>query len=191
MGESGEMNCFTQEQLKLYQAGLVEDCLWQEITDHLYTCEQCANVFLTLLSPEEIGQAEELLSLNFTGKVKTALCQENRQMDKSKARDTKLSSGKKRERSWGKRFNEKRQNLLFYYVGAAMVTLIFMSSGVFQKIVDVEPLVASAIPIERKGVMETDEFGFSLPGRALDKAALWIENFEIKVKGGLNVEEKK
>ncbi|MDD4145578.1 MAG: hypothetical protein PHS83_00470, partial [Clostridia bacterium] len=70
-------------------------------------------------------------------------------------------------------------------------TLIFMSSGVFQKIVDVAPLVASATQIERKGVVETDEFKFRMPERALDKAALWIENFEVKVKEGINNEEKK
>lgn len=178
VGESGEMNCFTQDELKLYKTGLVADNLRQKITDHLYACEQCSNAFLASLSQEEIEQAEELLSPNFTVKVETALRQENSNMHRQKS----LS---------GKRFNERIQNLLFYYVGAAVVTLIFMSSGVFQKIVDVAPLVASATQIERKGVVETDEFKFRMPERALDKAALWIENFEVKVKEGINNEEKK
>jgi hypothetical protein len=190
MGESGKMNCLTQEELKLYKAGLVEEKLWQEITEHLYRCEQCSEVFLTLLSSEEIRQAEDLLSSDFTMKVKTALREENCNLHKNKVIDMNLDAGKKKNYS-RKRCNEKRQSLLFYYVGAAVVTLIFMSGGVFQKVIDIPPLIASATEIERKGMAGIEDFRFNLPDRVLDKADFWIENLEVKVKGGFHNEEKK
>ncbi|MDD2432234.1 MAG: hypothetical protein PHX01_00770 [Clostridia bacterium] len=174
------MNCFTPEEIKLYKAGLVEETLWQEITEHLYHCEQCSEVFLTLFSAEEIRQAEDLLSSDFTAKVKTALQEGDLYLHQS--------ASKKRESSVRKRQQEKKQSLFFYYIGAAVVTLIFMSCGVFQKMIDVAPFVASAVEIEQEGVVEREEFRFNLPERTKD---FWLDSFVTKEKEGFFDEEKK
>lgn len=161
------MRHFQSEEIQQYKEGVVTADLKQEITAHLAVCEQCQEEFLALVSTAEVSRAAELLSSDFTDKVITRVTPSRGDV---KAKSRKYMSG-------------KRQSLLLYYVGAAVLTLIFVSNGLFQKIIDVTPSMMLLSAQEGHERMEMFEAGgretrFDLPQKAVEQAALWMESFE-------------
>jgi predicted anti-sigma-YlaC factor YlaD len=168
------MKHFEGNQLWEYREGLLNKEKENIVEEHLYTCEKCLNSFLCLISEEEISKAEGLLSLQFTDKVIWNIEKENRKRAKIKDELTK----------------EKWQSFITYYVGAAVMTLLFVSTGIFQSIVDTAPkIVTLTVRVQQEEFNRTPGLGLST--RAVDKAALWIERFETKDKGRFNSEQKK
>lgn len=185
------MKHFKQEEIRQYKEGLGEEKLRQQIETHLGCCEVCQEVFLTLVLPEEVRQAAELLSPNFTETMLTTLSDNNNNNNNKNNNIIAIrKSGEKAGRAQTI-FTEKRQSLFIYYVGAAVITLFFVSNGLFQRIVDVTPQMALLTETERTKRVERGEDGFSLSKEAVNKAALWIENFEAQEVRRINDEEKK
>jgi hypothetical protein len=182
------MKHFKQEEIRQYKEGLAEEKLRQQIETHLGCCEVCQEIFLTLVLPEEVRQAAELLSPNFTETMLTTLSDNNNNNNNNNIIGIR-KSGEKAGRAQTI-FTEKMQNLFIYYVGAAVITLFFVSNGLFQRIIDVTPQMA-LVETERTERVERGEDSFSLSQKAVDKAALWIKNFEAQEVRRINDEEKK
>lgn len=152
------MRHLQREELQQYKEGVVTADLQQEFTAHLAVCAQCQEEFLALVSTAEVSRAAELLSSEFTEKVIARVFPSRGNV---KTNNRQYMGG-------------KRQSLLLYYVGAAVLTLIFVSNGFFQKIIDVTPsmtLLGAREAHERMAI-------FDLPQKAVEQAALWMESFE-------------
>ena len=193
------MRHYQREELQRYKEGLSEgklnENIAQEIEAHLAGCVQCQEKFLALVSTAEVGRAAELLSPDFTDKVLAGVApfvqqrqdgqrrsrQYGRQQGSSQQRKSGQSRPQKSSSFLHKQSRERRQSLVLYYVGAAVITLVFVSNGLFQKIIDVTPQMALLSSMERMERFEVGEKerGFDFPRKAVDQAAQWIENFEM------------
>lgn len=83
-----------------------------EMHEHLLECEECLNIYVSLIENTEETHFNSPLSLDFTDRVMNTIHEENRKLQAIKKRKT---------------FN----NLIICYVSAACITLFFMSSGIF------------------------------------------------------------
>lgn len=193
------MRHYQREELQRYKEGLSEgklnENIAQEIEAHLAGCVQCQEKFLALVSTAEVGRAAGLLSPDFTDKVLAGVApmaqqrqsgqhssqQYGRQQGSPQQRKSGQSSPQKSSSFQRKQSREKWQSLVLYYVGAAVITLVFVSNGLFQKIIDVTPQMALLSSMERMERFEVGEKerGFDFPRKAVDQAAQWIENFEM------------
>lgn len=188
------MRHYQREELQQYKDGLsggnLNEILAQEIEAHLACCPQCQERFLALVSTVEVARAAELLSPDFTDKVLAGVAPMARQRQSGQRRSPQYSRQQgspqqplpqKRSSFQHTQSREKWQSLLLYYVGAAVITLVFVSNGLFQKIIDVTPQMALLSSMERMERFEVGEKerGFDFPRKAVDQAAQWIENFEM------------
>lgn len=142
-----------------YKNGLVTAGKAEKMSIHLSECDQCLEEFLALVDEQEISEAEISLDRGFTERVMKVVAAEKK---KEKAR-------KYADRA------EKNKNSIIYYVAAASITLIFVGSGLFQAFVQgfAEP---AALELSTKIIHDQRSYDFS--GKIVNKASLWIENFE-------------
>lgn len=168
------MEHIKRNELWQYKKGLLPEEKSIIVQEHLYTCDACLNSYLSLITEEEISKAEVLLSPEFTDKVIWNVEKENRKKTKIQSELAK----------------EKRKSFITYYVGAAVMTLLFVSTGIFQAFVDTAPkIVTLAERAQQEEYNRTP--GYDLSSKAVGKAALWIERFESKDKRRFNSEKEK
>jgi predicted anti-sigma-YlaC factor YlaD len=97
---------------RAYRDNLVDDNESEKMQNHLLGCDECMENYLTLMEAfEETAQHSPVLD-GFTERVMEIIYEENRY-----------------ERAF--RLKNARARLITYYVSAACVTLLLVSSGVF------------------------------------------------------------
>jgi len=146
--------------LQRYKNSLFDEEENTVIENHLYCCDICMDKYLSLVSSEEMDTAKSFLSPEFTERVVW-------NVEKEIRRKKEIKSNLKRER---------RKNIISYYVGAAIITLLFVNVGFFQSFVDSVPKIVALV--EQPLVENGRGFNLDFSKRAVDKAALWIEEFE-------------
>ncbi len=99
----------------LYKKDLLDTGIKEEMEDHLYGCDQCMEIFLSLIDQEEIKVAQSYGPKNFNKKV---------------LRKIKTSSFK---------------DFFIYYAAVASVAIILTASGSFGKIVGMVPQIDKTI----------------------------------------------
>lgn len=129
----------------------------EEMSLHLSKCDQCLEEFLLQIDDEDIAQAEKLISGGFTESV------------------MKLVAKEKKYKRVIYSASEKAKNTIIYYVAAASITLIFVGSGLFQNFIQgfTEP---TSIQLSTKII--NNQRNYDISGKIVNKASLWIENFE-------------
>ncbi|MGI6533873.1 MAG: hypothetical protein ACOX23_04535 [Peptococcia bacterium] len=177
------MRHYRREELQQYKNGLsgmsgegFKDDRNTDIESHLASCVQCQEKFLTLVSAEEVSCAAELLSPDFTDKVLARVAKERSRQHSGQQRMSQKTGSYQPNQS-----REKWQSMVLYYVGAAVITLVFVSNGLFQRIIDVKPPMSFISSVERMKMVEAGEkeMGLDLPRKAVEEAAQWIDNFEM------------
>ncbi len=163
------MKHFDRSAWLLYQQGLLENEKSDRMERHLYECEECQEVFLSLVDETQLAAAEEMLPEDFTGRVMHDIAEEK-------------SAAKSKQR-----MSEKKKNLLIYYVAAASVTIVFVAGGLFQSLVYTGPQVLASL--DSRFSITSLEPDFKWPGKIVDKAAKMINNYE--VYGRFDNEEEK
>ncbi|MGP7819443.1 hypothetical protein [Niallia sp. 01092] len=132
------------------------------LEDHLYTCDQCLDIYVTAVAEQETVLPTISDETAFTDQIMMRISNEEA--------ETKLEvKTKKRRRFY--------HSTIFQYTLAAAVTLILMSTGVFQSIIQhTENIQKAEIPTKKEAVT----VGF------VDKTFSWMDELEGNIK-----EEKK
>ncbi|NLK43563.1 MAG: hypothetical protein GX300_04105 [Tissierellia bacterium] len=128
---------------KLFKENLLQDEIYKKMEDHLISCHECMEAFLSLIDDEEIEMAEAMVPEDFTKNVMKNI--ENiRPIRKNQKRNKKLSS-----------------DFFIYYGAVASVAIILTASGVFGKMVDSIPQIATNINMEESRLKADTIYGLS------------------------------
>ena len=116
-----------------------------EMEEHLYNCDICMDIFLSLIDEEEINLASETVPVNFTSNIVDKI-------NKNKAKTIQPKSDKKT-------FNYQ----FMYYIAVASVTIFLTMGGFYTNLVDSVPKIRESIQIveERPRQMENHIGKFS------------------------------
>jgi predicted anti-sigma-YlaC factor YlaD len=110
----------------LYKNKALSDNKMKEMEEHLYNCENCLDIFLTLIDDQEVEHAEKIVPLDFTAKVLKNISQTE---IKSKPRKAKGSVY----------YNTG------YYAAVAAVTVFLTIGGFYTNLVDAVPKISASV----------------------------------------------
>lgn len=103
-----------------------------EMEDHLYNCDICMDIFLSLIDEEELKLASEVVPENFTSDVMNSISK-----NKVKTIEPKM--------------NKKSFNYPFmYYVAVASVTIFLTMSGFYTNLVDAVPKITESMEVVKE-----------------------------------------
>lgn len=139
----------------------------KEMEEHLYECDECMEIFLSLIGSEEIDSAEETISSDFNHRTMEDI------------RKIKYKPKVKVEK-----YTESFKYMFGYYVAVAAVAIILTWGGFYSGLVDVLPQMAKST-IKKE---TTDKFNivFSLSENIVNRTSNFINNFQIsKLEEGL------
>lgn len=142
----------------LYKNNLLDDKIYEEMEEHLYLCDDCMEIFLSLIGEEEINQAGSIVSEDFTDKV----------MDNLK----NISPLKKKTKEKPKVTND----FFIYYTAVASVTIILTAGGFFGKLVDSVPRITANISVQESKIMTNAIYNFS--EKITNKTAIFVNDFQ-------------
>lgn len=118
---------------KLYKENLLNRNLYQEMKDHLFTCHDCMEIFISLIDHEEVEKAGNLIGDEFTFQLMKDIENINK--------TTKQNKFKKKK--------QKYNEILLYYTAVASVAIFLTGAGVFQRLVDRIPHISNNIKNEQ------------------------------------------
>jgi hypothetical protein len=141
----------------LYKNNLLDSKIHEEMEEHLLLCDECMDIFLSLIDESEIEKAGNLVARNFTNQV----------MDNIKnIRPIKKTVKKKIKAS---------NDFFIYYTAVASVAIILTASGFFTKVVDTVPQITANISLQDKRIRSNAIYDFS--EKITNKTSLFINNF--------------
>jgi len=145
-----------------YKDKLISEDKEIEMEEHLYNCDQCLEIFLSIIDEDEIEATSSLVPEDFTENLVDKISQE-----KVKT----IEKGK-----------EKRESINFgYYVAVASVTIILTTAGLFNNIVDSVPKISTEI--QASSNIEKPNPVHEYSERIVDKTSKFIDDIE-------NIEER-
>lgn len=164
------MNHYSKDQWILYKKNEISQEEMLSMEEHLYLCDDCMNIFLSLIDEEELKLAEDIISESFTENLIAKL--------------DNLSSINQRPKVADKKGIKKKkmiENIFVYYVAAASVILVLTAGGVFTRMTE--------IPLEniREDNFKTHEnMGnlYAFTEKITDNTNNFINNFGTKTRGG-------
>ena len=113
----------------LYKTKSLSSEKLDEMEEHLYNCDLCMDIFLSLIDDEELEVASEYVAEDFTLNVL-----EN--ISKSKVKVIQAKNDKKT-------FNYQ----FMYYVAVASVTIFLTMGGFYTNLVDAVPKISESIQV--------------------------------------------
>ncbi|WFA08742.1 hypothetical protein [Tissierella sp. Yu-01] len=109
----------------------------EEMEEHLYNCDLCMDIFLSLIDVEEIKIAEAAIPEDFTNKVMNKI---------SKSKVTNIKQ---------KDIHKKKSEFYFQfgiYAAVASVTILLSLGGFFTNFVDAVPKISASIEVNEEGL---------------------------------------
>jgi hypothetical protein len=153
------MKHYDQVEWVLYKSNLLDSKIYEEMEEHLYTCDDCMEIFLSLIDEEEINQAGFIVPEDFTYKVMDSL-KNIRPLKKKIERKSKVSN-----------------DFFIYYTAVASVAIILTAGGLFSKLVDSVPQITANISIKEEKIMSNAIYNFS--EQITKKTSMFINDFQI------------
>ncbi|NLY46272.1 MAG: hypothetical protein GX053_09845 [Tissierella sp.] len=111
----------------LYKTKSLSEEKLDEMEEHLYNCDICMDIFLSLIDEEEMELASDIVPENFTSDVMNSISK-----DKIKTIKPKMDK---------KPFNYQ----FMYYVAVASVTIFLTMGGFYTGLVDAVPKITESI----------------------------------------------
>lgn len=143
----------------LYKNNLLDDEIYNEMEEHLFICDDCMEIFLSLIDEAEIDKAGNLVSMNFTDKI----------MDNIKnIKPIKKPTKKK-----------VSNDFFIYYTAVASVAIILTASGFFGRLVDTVPQITANISIQENRVKANIIYNFS--ESITSKTSNFVNNFQFRI----------
>ncbi|MBM7614320.1 hypothetical protein [Alkaliphilus hydrothermalis] len=127
--------------------------------EHLYSCDDCMNTYLSLLEASDIPQG--ILSQDFTDQVICKIQLEDSTNNRPKERDEKISNIIQLNTSSKNQLKLKRREVFKYYTVAASITMVLMYSGFFNVIASGIPRATNEIVTSTKNVEKLVPVGWS------------------------------
>lgn len=131
----------------------------EEMEQHLYGCNTCMEIFLSLIDEKEEKKAREIISGDFTSEVIS---------DISKVKQRKPKS-KQAKRAFNYQFG--------YYAAVASVTIILTLGGLYVDLVDAVPKISASIELTENYSNKISDFSNKIVNSA-SNFLLSIENTE-------------
>ncbi len=116
----------------LYKNKMLSKEKSEEMEQHLYNCDTCMEIFLSLIDEKEAEHAGEIISDDFTFKMINNI--------------PKTKNIKPKIRQTKKAFNYQ----LGYYAAVASVTVILTLSGFYTELVDAVPKLSASVQITQE-----------------------------------------
>lgn len=154
------MKHYDQLEWVLYKSNLLDSKIYEEMEEHLYTCDDCMEIFLSLIDEEEINQAGSIVSVDFTNNVMNNLKNIRPMKKKSVKKQPKLPN-----------------DFFIYYTAVASVAIILTAGGFFSKLVDSVPQITANISIKEEKIMSNAIYNFS--EQITKKTSMFINDFQI------------
>jgi predicted anti-sigma-YlaC factor YlaD len=128
----------------------------EDVETHLYSCDQCLDIYLQVLESEDSELLKIQNETQFTESLMASIADINK-------KNVSLGEGKK----------SFYQSSAFHYLLAAAMTIFMMSTGVFQSITKVADTVQSP---------QTFQHSPSFSEGLINKTFTWMDSFELKNK---------
>jgi hypothetical protein len=138
-----------------YVKNEIGDTIRNDMEAHLYSCDQCLDIYLEVLDCEGSGLPNIQNEHYFTDSVLTGIADLKKQ--------TAQVEGKK----------SFSQSSVFHYLIAAAMTMVLMLSGVFQSIIKYTDTVQSPQSFQKST---------SFSEGIIHKTFTWMDTFELKNK---------
>jgi len=156
------MKHFHLDEWLLYKNKLLSEEKQIEMENHLYTCDSCMDIFLSLINDDEIDKAATIVPENFTENIL-------KNIGKIKPIRTKKST---------KKGYRKSSDFFLYYAAVASVAIILTAGGVFGKMVDLVPQISVNMSKKESQVKVDTIYNFS--ESITNRTSQFINNFGIK-----------
>ncbi|NLW22857.1 MAG: hypothetical protein GXY88_06340 [Tissierellia bacterium] len=161
------MKHFDYMEWVFYKEGVLSREKQLEMEEHLYTCDQCMDIFLSLIDEKEVERAEESLSIDFTNKVMKS-----------------IENIKYIQRPKLKKGNGSFKDIFIYYAAVASVAIVLTVGGFYSGLVDMVPKVAQSTNIKESSKFPNRIADIS--GKIVNRTTDFINNFErINIKEDL------
>jgi predicted anti-sigma-YlaC factor YlaD len=128
----------------------------EDVETHLYSCDQCLDIYLQVLESEDSELLKIQNETQFTESLMASIADINQ-----------------KNVSLGERKTSFYQSSAFHYLLAAAMTIFMMSTGVFQSITKVADTVQSP---------QTFQHSPSFSEGLINKTFTWMDSFELKNK---------
>lgn len=144
----------------LYKKKLLDNKMHESMEEHLYLCDECLDIFLSLIDDPEVEKAGNLVPINFTNNVMGSI---------KNIRPIKKKSIKKQP----KLIND----FFIYYTAVASVAIILTAGGFFGKLVDSVPQITASINVQEEKIMSNTIYKFS--EEITRRTSMFINGFQI------------
>jgi hypothetical protein len=151
------MKHFSYDEWLNYIKNDITENIREEFENHLYTCDQCLELYLQAIAEHESSLPNLTNESIFTDQVMT-------EVSKQHSKESAVEPKKKTKRPY-------YQQAAFHYFLAAAATLLLMFSGVFQS------LATYASAVESPKVQEKKP---SVTEGVIDKTFAWMDSLEKK-----------
>ena len=142
-----------------YKKKVLSEEKMTEMEEHLYTCDDCMNIFFSLIDDEEVEKAEKSLSLDFTANIMINI-ENMKYMPKPKVSKSKIRS----------------KDILIYYMAVASVTIVLTLGGFYNGLVDMVPYVTQSTTINQN--INLPNMVADISGKIVNKTSDFINDFE-------------
>lgn len=154
------MKHYSEAEWLAFKHKSIKDTEFEIMESHLLECEPCFNVFLNLANELELARADTFIPPDFSRTT----------MDFINHHQVSQPSPYRRQ--------GKMQRLLSYYVIAALITLMLVSSGVFQAAVNDAVLTTATSTVDTD---KTDNIIFNWPSRLIETSSAWTNSIQKKL----------
>ncbi len=149
----------------LYKNNLIYDELHKKMEEHLTVCDECMEIFLSLIDEKDIKNAWDFVPEDFTDKV----------MDSIK----NITPVKKPVKKTTKK--KISNDFFLYYAAVASVAIILTAGGFFGKMVDTVPQISAKVYSEGSRFKANKIYDFT--EEITNKTSMFINNLQFsKVK---------
>lgn len=147
----------------LYKENSISEEKHKEMEEHLYHCDKCMDVFLSLIDSQEIDEGKMIASPDFTSRVMNEI------------------KKKKQFKKTTKKYNKSSLNNIFlYYVAAASVAIILTCSGFYKDMIDIMTNISETTI--NYNMNEKGNIIYHLSEKIVGKTSSFITNFEMNNK---------
>ncbi len=154
------MSHYEDVEWNLYKKKVISKEKSRKMEEHLYSCNECMNTFLSLINNEEVYKAEKILSEDFTSSVINSIQRESYRL-----------------KSRGRNYNERFKNIFGYYVAVAAVTIILTWGGFYSGIVEVLPQITKSTVTAN--FSNKTNIVSNVSEKIVNKTSIFINDFEI------------
>lgn len=161
--EGKSMKHYDYVEWVLYKNNLLDDEIHEKMEEHLLLCDECMEIFLSLIDEKDIEMAEAFIPEDFTDKVLGSI-----------KNITPI------KRTVKKKTKKKVSNDFFiYYASVASVAIILTAGGFFGKVVDTVPQIVSNVSMEESRFKANRIY--DITEEITNRTSKFINNFQFRI----------